>query len=73
MSNRSDYENYKSILKTDVIVQNINPDIVEIKNTVSQEKKKDVDKLLQKQFGDDWKENEDLKFYVHVIDGTTIL
>lgn len=31
--------------------------------------KEDVEKLLRSHFGENWRENEELKFYIHVIDG----
>lgn len=38
-----------------------------LKRAINEEKKKDVIKLLQKQFGDDWKEQTDLKWYRDIL------
>lgn len=42
-------------------------------NSVSLEKKKDVEKLLLNHFGENWKGNEYLEFYIKIIDGTADL
>lgn len=38
-------------------------------NSLKKEKKNDVEKLLKKHFGDDWRTDNRLKFYVKVLDG----
>lgn len=66
---RSDVGNSVSILRVGVNLRTVNPDVVEKQNSVSNLKKEDVEKLLKSHFGENWRENEDLKFYLHVIDG----
>lgn len=39
-------------------------------NQLSDLKKRDVNRLLQKHFGDQWRQREELKFYDHVLDGS---
>lgn len=40
-------------------------------NSVSVEKKKDVEKLILSHFGANWRENQDLEFYINIIDGAS--
>lgn len=60
---------YKSIFKKKCSAMNLNhiPVIPEA-NRMDPAKKKDVDKLLKKHFGDDWRSLPSLKFYTYVTD-----
>jgi hypothetical protein len=53
--------------KKGVIVSTLNAKA----NSVTEDKKKDDDKLLHKHFGGNWKTKESLKFYNQIIEGAT--
>lgn len=69
---RSDLGQYKSILKKGKSLASITPDPLPKKVPVKQEKLTDVDNLLKKHFGPDWRNlnDVDLTFYKNVIDNT---
>lgn len=54
------------LLKTRKLVI-LNLEIFE-RNSVHREKKNDVKKLLQKHFGEKWREDRRLGFFIHVLD-----
>lgn len=61
---------YKNLFKTSCNYNNIDLITIHKTNKVTQEKKKDVENLLKKHYGDEWRNIELLKFYKHVIDGS---
>lgn len=61
-------EKNQVLTKKGVLIHRLNPDVIEKQNSVSVEKKKDVEKLLVNHFGENWRENPELKFYIQVID-----
>lgn len=66
---RTDLGKKQILTKKGILASQLNPDIIEKRNSISAEKKKDVEKLLVNHFGPSWKENEALQFYKDVIDG----
>lgn len=61
---------YKNLFKTSCNYNDIDLITIHKTNKVTQEKKKDVENLLKKHYGDEWRNIELLKFYKHVIDGS---
>lgn len=49
-------------------ILNMNPPIILASNSVKNAKKVDVDNLLKKHYGMQWRENEELNFYKRIID-----
>lgn len=67
---RNSFCNPQTICKRGKAVININPEIILKKNTIKREKKENVEFLLTKHYGNDWRMNPNLKmdFYKYVID-----
>lgn len=61
---------YRSLLKKGCCFSRLNPQVLPVGASVivKTEKLKDVDKLLSKHFGEQWKHNENLVYYKDVID-----
>lgn len=60
----------KSITKRGQHLQNLVPQIIGKGNHIAKEqKKRDVNYLLEKHYGEHWRSNESLKFFIHVLDG----
>lgn len=66
---KSDLGVPKSIAKPGKQFLNIKPTIIPRSNAIKQSKKVDVNNLLKKHYGDQWREIEDLVFYKNIIDG----
>lgn len=60
-----------NVCKTGKKTSMLRPTIISLGAPVTRAKITDVDKLLQKHFGLDWKERDDLKFYLGIIRGPT--
>lgn len=67
---RSNVGVYKNICKKGKSLRQIIPIIIEQKNQLKEEKKNDVNSLLSKHYGIDWRENEalELGFYSYILD-----
>lgn len=64
----ADIGSYKSVLKRGKTFIDLNPDLVQKdKVVVKKDKIKDVDALLKKHFGLNWKSRDDLDFYKQVM------
>lgn len=68
---RSDLGSFKPFLKKGKMF-NFEPDQLPVQVPVKPEKLKDVDKLLKQHFGDNWKEQNGLDFYKHVLSRTAL-
>lgn len=62
---------YKSLMKSQKNAFDLHPDRIQEKNFVSREKKRDVNQLLIKHYGNDWRDIEHLEFFKQVIDNAT--
>ena len=67
---KTDVGTYKKVFMTSRSNNNIELHDISKANKVTHEKKKDVDTLLEKHFGEEWRNMEALKFYAHVTDGS---
>lgn len=67
----SDLGQYKSLTKSGALMSSMNPPVMPKSNTLKQEKKDDVNNLLNKHYGNEWRANEDLFFYKFIIDGAS--
>lgn len=65
---RCDLGRYKSILKAGKNVSDIDPRLLPNIFPVKKEKMNDVDKLLKKHFGNEWRQLPDLEYYKNVLD-----
>lgn len=63
---RTETGTYKSIMQPGKMLLNMNPLVVEKTNITNKVKKIDVDSLLNKHYGDMWRENE--SFFKNIID-----
>lgn len=64
ISYKSDTSKYASVMKKKACITNINPDLVATeRRCLKSEKIRDVNNLLTKHYGLNWRENEQLTFY----------
>lgn len=63
-----DCANFTSVFLKKKTPLDIHPLEISEANSVKKEKKTDLTNLLQKHFGDDWRQNERLQFYIRVLD-----
>jgi hypothetical protein len=56
-----------SLVKKDKAIKNIDPEVIAVNVHVDDSKKSDVDKLLAKHYGENWRERNTLKYYKHVL------
>lgn len=68
---QSDLNKSSNVCKTGQKTSMLRPTTISLGAPVTRAKIADVDKLLQKHFGLDWKERDDLKFYLDIIRGPT--
>lgn len=68
-SYKSDLGMAKSLTKPRKNLFNMIPPVIPMSNSLKQAKKTDVDNLLKKHYGGQWRDIEDLLFYKNVIDG----
>lgn len=66
---QNDLGTFRNLFVKGTSFNNLILDEVPASNSVSVEKKKDVEKLLTKHYGKDWRDIGNLLFYAHVIDG----
>lgn len=63
----------KSIVKRGKQLQNSVPQTIIKGNYIAKDqKKRDVKSLLQKHYGQQWRSNEDLKIFIHILDGPEV-
>ncbi|CAB3242891.1 unnamed protein product [Arctia plantaginis] len=67
ISYRNDICNPQAITKRSKAISRIQPDRIEASFNVKSEKITDVKKLLEKHFGDAWRELPDLEYYKNVL------
>lgn len=65
---KSDIGSYKKITRVGKTMKHFVPEEVLKKNELNANKKKDVDKLLKKHYGDLWRDMPELEFYKFVVD-----
>lgn len=60
----------RSITKRGKQLRNLRPQTIPKGNFIAKDqKKRDINFLLEKHYGDTWRSNDDLKFFLHVLDG----
>lgn len=65
---KSDISTYKSLLKKDQSYKQMEPNILPLGIPVKKEKLTDVENLLQKHYGHQWRSHEDLTYYKNLMD-----
>lgn len=65
---KSDLGVPKPLTKPGKMLFNMNPPVIRMSNSIKQAKKVDVNNLLKKHYGDQWRNIEDLLFYKNIID-----
>lgn len=68
---RSDIGTYKQLTKVGKTMKDFVPEELIKMNQLNENKKRDVDKLLKKHYGEQWREIPELKFYEFVVDNPT--
>lgn len=65
---RTDDGVFKNVCKRNKTTSMINPRKINVSNNITDSKKKDVLTLLKSHWGNDWQQNEDLSFFVQLVE-----